>query len=106
MKRIFIDADKCDGCMNCSLACMNAHRKDGADNIYSLDLNDPENESRNFILQDGEKHYRPLLKGVLRCPYLSSFVPSSNGLHLQDNPRFRLSRSVCFWAVPAAFFHP
>lgn len=60
MKRIFIDADKCDGCMNCSLACMNAHRRDGIDDIYSLDLNDPENESRNFILQDGGKHYRPL----------------------------------------------
>ena len=28
MKRIWIDACKCDGCLNCTLACMNAHRAD------------------------------------------------------------------------------
>ena len=57
MKRIFIDADKCDGCMNCTLACMNAHRKDGADDIYTLDLNDAESESRCFILLGADKSY-------------------------------------------------
>lgn len=29
MKRIFIDPSKCDGCKNCSVACMEAHRRDG-----------------------------------------------------------------------------
>ena len=57
MKRIFIDADKCDGCKNCSLACMNAHRKDKVDDIYSLNLSDPENESRNFIRTDENGAY-------------------------------------------------
>ena len=37
MKRIIIDAEKCDGCKSCSLACMQAHRKDEGD-IYTLDL--------------------------------------------------------------------
>ncbi len=60
MKRIFIDADKCDGCKNCSLACMNAHRKDKVDDIYSLNLSDPENESRNFIRTDENGAYKPI----------------------------------------------
>jgi len=29
---------------------MNAHRTDGGDSVYTLDLNDPANESRNFII--------------------------------------------------------
>lgn len=60
MKRIMIDADKCDGCMNCTFACMNAHRQDGKDDVYTLDLSDPACESRNFIEQDEQKHYRPV----------------------------------------------
>ncbi len=60
MKRIFIDADKCDGCMNCTLACMNAHRKDGKDDIYTLDLNDAENETRCFIRLGAQKSYKPI----------------------------------------------
>lgn len=60
MKRILIDADKCDGCKNCSIACMNAHRTGGGDSVYTLDLNDPTNESRNFIRLDGEGHYKPI----------------------------------------------
>lgn len=36
MKRIWIDACKCDGCLNCTLACMNAHRADKG-SIYDLD---------------------------------------------------------------------
>ena len=60
MKRIFIDADKCDGCMNCTLACMNAHRKDGKEDIYTLDLNDAESESRCFIRLGAEKSYKPV----------------------------------------------
>lgn len=67
MKRIFIDPAKCDGCMNCSVACMNAHRapQQGEDpgeepSVYTLDLTDPANESRNFIHADGKGGYLPL----------------------------------------------
>lgn len=59
MKRIFIDAEKCDGCKNCTLACMDAHQ-DGQGGIYSLDLQDPANESRNFIRLDGNGGYSPI----------------------------------------------
>ena len=41
MRRIIIDAEKCDGCKNCSLACMQAHRKDTG-TLYDLNLLDPE----------------------------------------------------------------
>ena len=33
MKRIFITPGKCDGCMNCSIACMEAHRRDGGQGV-------------------------------------------------------------------------
>ena len=46
--------------MNCTLACMNAHRKDGEENIYTLDLGGAESESRCFILLGANKSYRPL----------------------------------------------
>ena len=60
MKRIFIDPAKCDGCKNCSLACMESHRQDGGKGIYTLDLQDPRNQSRNRILPDGKGGYNPI----------------------------------------------
>jgi len=60
MKRIMIDTDKCDGCKNCSAACMQAHREDEGD-IYSLALSDPRMESRNFILLGETGKYVPIL---------------------------------------------
>ena len=60
MKRIFIDAERCDGCKNCSLACMQAHRSVPVGTVYDLDLTDPYNESRNTILQNAAKKCKPL----------------------------------------------
>ena len=60
MKRIFIDPSKCDGCKNCSVACMEAHRRDGGSDVYTLDLTDPENVSRNRIVTDGKGGYDPI----------------------------------------------
>ena len=59
MKRIMIDYKKCDGCKNCSAACMQAHRENPG-TIYDLDLGDPKNESRNRILKDAKGQYKPL----------------------------------------------
>jgi len=58
MKRIIIEADKCSGCKNCSIACMQAHTSGST--VYSLDLTDQWLESRNTILLDSEKNYVPL----------------------------------------------
>ena len=60
MKRIFIDPSKCDGCKNCSVACMEAHRRDGGSGVYTLDLTDPANVSRNRIVTDGRGGYDPI----------------------------------------------
>ena len=49
MKRIIIDKETCDGCKNCSLACMQAHRSSSG-SLYDLNLTDPANESRNYII--------------------------------------------------------
>ena len=59
MKRIMIDASKCDGCKNCSVACMNAHREGGGD-VRTLDLTDRANESRNYIYMTEREQYIPI----------------------------------------------
>ena len=57
MKRIIIDQEKCDGCKNCSVACMQAHREPSAagnrGTVYDLDLLDPKNEARHTIVLNG-----------------------------------------------------
>ena len=58
MKRIITEADKCDGCKNCSIACMQAHTPGST--FYSLDLSDPLLESRNTILLDSGMKNIPL----------------------------------------------
>lgn len=59
MKRIWIDASLCDGCLNCTLACMDAHREE-AGTIYDLDLVNTENESRNCIHRLLDGSYKPV----------------------------------------------
>ena len=61
MKRIIIDRDKCDGCKNCSIACMQAHRADeGVSTVYYLDLLDPKNEARHTITSNRNGGYIPV----------------------------------------------
>ena len=59
MRRILIDAAKCTGCKSCAVACMQSHRS-GEGSLYDIDLQSPSNESRNIILQNSEKSYKPL----------------------------------------------
>ena len=59
MNRIAIRAELCDGCKNCSVACMQAHRKD-VGTVYDLDFTNPENESRNHIIALENGEYKPI----------------------------------------------
>lgn len=60
MKRIMLDPTLCDGCKNCSLACMNAHRTDTeVKDIYTLNISDKANETRNFI-RNSKDGYKPI----------------------------------------------
>jgi carbon-monoxide dehydrogenase iron sulfur subunit len=63
MKRIMIDREKCDGCKNCTVACMQAHRE-GKGTVYDLDLLDPKNEARHSIVvssgSSGRSGYIPV----------------------------------------------
>lgn len=58
MKRIIIDREKCDGCLNCNIACISAHQE--GSNFYTVDLQDPDAQARNFIKYDPQKGYLPL----------------------------------------------
>ena len=55
-KRIMIEASKCVGCLNCSAACMNAHRPGGA-SVFSLNMSSRSNLPRNYIYQKDGKYY-------------------------------------------------
>jgi len=58
VKRIMIDREKCDGCLNCNVACMSAHQE--GSNFYSVNLQAPESETRNFIKFDAKTGYTPV----------------------------------------------
>ncbi|MDR3148130.1 MAG: nitrate reductase, partial [Treponema sp.] len=59
MKRIFIAQEKCDGCKNCTIACMQAHRESPG-TLYDLSLLDPKNEARHVIVTNGRGGYVPV----------------------------------------------
>lgn len=103
MKRIIIDRTKCDGCKNCSVACMQAHRTDtDTGSVYDLDLTDPVNESRNFILENADGSYTPIFcrhcddpKCVSSCMSGAMTKDPDTGLVLYDEERC----AACFMCV-------
>lgn len=58
MHRILIDKDLCKGCKSCVLACM--MRNSDADNMYTLDLNSMDTESKNHIEMDRNNQPVPI----------------------------------------------
>lgn len=101
MKRIMIDQSKCEGCLNCSLACMQAHRADQG-TIYNLNLTDKANETRNFIYQNAENRYLPIFcrhcaepECVTACMSGALAKDSQSGLVLYDEERC----AACYMCV-------
>ena len=101
MKRIFIKEELCDGCKNCSDACMQAHRKDEA-TIYELDLTDLANETRNHIIGLGNGVYKPIFcrhcdkpECVMSCMSGALKKDDETGLVLYDEKKC----GACFMCV-------
>ena len=95
MRRIMINASLCDGCKNCTVACMQAHR-DTPGTVYDLDLTDIHNESRNHIEKMPDGSYRPIFCRV--CHVLHERRPlqrSGNGNCLLRRKKMRLLLYVC-----------
>lgn len=59
MNRIFIDRDKCQGCLTCSVACMAEHNPAGK-SVYAVDLVDKSNSVFNNILADSRGRPTPV----------------------------------------------
>lgn len=53
MKRIYIDKDKCEGCLGCTIACMAEHNPAGT-SVYDLHLSDKSNAMLNNVLPDAK----------------------------------------------------
>ncbi|WP_160680702.1 4Fe-4S dicluster domain-containing protein [Clostridium sp. C8-1-8] len=51
MRRIIIDKALCEGCLNCTLACMAEHNENSK-SLMDLNLHDSKNGSRNHIVLD------------------------------------------------------
>lgn len=66
MKRIMIDAAKCDGCKSCSIACMQAHRKDEG-NVYTLDLTDIANDPATIFTKIQTEAIRRFSADTVTC---------------------------------------
>lgn len=56
MHRILIDKNLCEGCKTCVLVCMMRNTK--AENLYTIDLNSIDTESKNHIEMDINNHPR------------------------------------------------
>ncbi|MEF9991818.1 MAG: 4Fe-4S dicluster domain-containing protein [Paraclostridium sp.] len=59
MHRILINKELCSGCKSCVLACMVRH--DENENIYTLDLENLNNDSRNHIEIDKKSNPVPIV---------------------------------------------
>ncbi|MDR0363303.1 MAG: 4Fe-4S dicluster domain-containing protein, partial [Planctomycetota bacterium] len=59
MKRIFIDRDKCQGCLGCAVACMAEHNPAGK-SVYDLDMASRENVIHNNVLLDAAAKPTPV----------------------------------------------
>ena len=89
MRRIIVEYEKCDGCKNCSVACMQAHRKTPG-------------ESRNFIYQADDGTYRPVFcrhcdepECVMSCMSGALKKDADSGLVTYDEKRC----ASCFMCV-------
>lgn len=59
MKRIFIEKEKCQGCLTCSVACMAEHNLAGK-SVYDLEMANPANVENNNILLDAQARPTPV----------------------------------------------
>ena len=81
MKRIIIDREKCDGCLNCNIACISAHEV--GSNFYTVNLQSPDAETRNFIKFDAQKGYLPIF--CRHCDEPECVLSCMSGAH-EKNP--------------------
>lgn len=77
-----INKELCFGCLNCSFACMAEHNKDGK-TFYDLDLENAENESRNFIALDNNNKPVPIF--CRHCDQPECVAACISGAMKKDN---------------------
>jgi carbon-monoxide dehydrogenase iron sulfur subunit len=106
-----IDYKKCNGCKNCSIACMQSHRLNKG-NLYNLELTDNVNESRNFIKADTNGYYYPLFcrhcddpECVSTCMSGAMIKNTDNGLVLYDKEQCA-SCFMCIMTCPFGILKP
>lgn len=111
MMRIMIDREKCDGCLNCTVACMAEHNPLGK-SIFKLDLEDIKNESRNHIVYHKENGYTPIFcrhcdepECVITCMSGALMKDEDSGIVNYDEDRCA-SCFMCVMSCPYGVLKP
>lgn len=111
MQRIKIKKELCMSCLNCSLACMMEHNKQGT-TIYDLNLEDVTNESRNHIALDQNLKPVPIFcrhcdepECVLTCMSGAMTKDKQTGLVLYSPDRCA-SCFMCVMSCPYGVLKP
>ena len=110
MHRILINKELCTGCQNCVLACMLKHSE--GNNIYTLDLENIDNDSRGHIELDKNDKPVPIIcrhcdepECVLTCMSGAMYKDKENGLVLYDEERCG-SCYMCVMSCPYGVLKP
>lgn len=110
MYRISINKELCSGCKNCVLACMLKHNKDS--NIYTLDLENIDNDSMGHIELDKENRPVPIIcrhcdepECVLTCMSGAMVKDKESGIVSYDKKKCG-SCYMCVMACPYGVLKP
>ncbi|MCL1992996.1 MAG: nitrate reductase [Spirochaetes bacterium] len=110
MKRIIIEQDKCDGCKNCSIACMQSHRESPG-SVYDLDMLDPKNEYRHNITGKRGGGYVPVFCRHCAVPEcvgacMSGALKKTGNGHVQYDEERCGSCFMCVMSCPYGNIKP
>lgn len=110
MHRILINKDLCTGCKNCVLACMLKHDSDN--NIYTLDLENIDNDSRGHIELDKDNKPVPIIcrhcddpECMLTCMSGAMYKEKDSGIVLYDEKKCG-SCYMCVMSCPYGVLKP
>lgn len=102
MKRIIIDAEKCVGCKNCTIACIRAHQTSADVTVYNVDMENIANEARHAIKLNWKQSFKPVF--CMHCDAPECVLACMSGAMTKDEESGRVMYNAdrcagCFMCV-------